>query len=238
MNRYRLKTMLAAIMLLTGSAMFALAEVRTCELDNAIPKTSLSAFTSTAFIGSGTMDTPLRNYNKISNGVGGVRGSMKLSPKLEPAIWIYSNGLSTAIELQAKYLIYSKDETHLSFVPCVYNSAGRRQSRGYEENATLNGFGLPLIFTWDSKRDLVINMSAGINGDWITSNMIVEPGYYPGVPDFHKSIWVPRAHLNFSFTAFAGDLSLSPELGVTIVNAHDQGRIRFNNMGVTLGVWK
>jgi hypothetical protein len=238
MKHYWIKSAFAALLLLGSSALYSLAEVRTCDLDNAIPKTSLHAFSSSAFESSGTMDTPLNKQKDISNIVSGVRGSFQLNPRLETALWISSNGPSSAIELHAKYLFYNTNDTHVSLVPCVYNSSGRRKADDYTQNTTLSGIGLPIILTWDTKRDLIVNLSAGINSDWISTELTIEPGYYPTIPDFHKSIWVPRAHVNLGFTAKTGILSLTPELGVTIVDAHDQGTLTFTNLGITVGVEK
>lgn len=238
MKQYWIISAFAAVMLLGNSALYSLAEVRTCDLNSAIPKTSLHAFTSSALESSGTIDTPLRKQMDITNALSGVRGSIKLNPRLETAMWLSSNGLSTAIELHAKYMFYNTIDTHISLVPCVYNSSGRRQSMGYAEKSTVSGIGLPIILTWDTKRDLMVNLSAGINCDWISSKLIIEPGFYPTISDFHKSIWVPRAHVNLGFTAKTGILSLTPEMGVTIVNAHDQGTLMFTNMGVSVGIGK
>ena len=231
---------MAILLLSLSTGLFALAEVRTTFLESALPHTAVEYFWSSAFMGSGVMDIPGKTQDKVDTAVTGGRFSLKVHPRIGAAFLVYNYSHNTALELQAKYLFYQYDHTYLSVAPCVYNSKGNHNKSPYKEECSLNGFGLPLILTMDTGRNLKLNLAAGFNIDRVKAsgrydywdnqlhqNVTINYDYDP--------VQTTRASLNFSIDANAWGLYMIPELGVTFADAHDQGVVRLINWGIKFG---
>jgi hypothetical protein len=223
----------------------ALCEVRTCTFGSALPSTGVRFLYSSAFIGSGVQNIPGLEQTKIVKDVYGGSFSLMLDPRWEASAWVTSHEHSTSIELQAKFLWLQKDNRYLSLAFSAYNSEGQTRVSRYEyvditDKCRVNGFAVPLIFTVDTQRNLLMNVSAGLNCDWVTAS-----GEYKQYNHTtHQYDWVTygydplatlRWHLNFSLEAYGGGLTMIPEIGITYADAGDQGIQRFFNYGIALG---
>lgn len=240
MKSFGLSTYVLALLLSLSTGLFALAEVRTAYLDSAIPHTAVDFFICSAFMGSGVKDIPGKTQEKIDSSVTGGRFSLRVHPKIEASFLVCNNDYNTALELQAKILFHQYDRTYLSVAPCIYNSKGRRNKGPNIEECSLNGFGLPLILTMDTGRNLTLNLAAGVNFDVVRANgktvrLDDELYQYVTTNYDYDSIHATRGNINFSIDAKAGPLYMIPELGITFADAHDQGVVRFINWGVKIG---
>lgn len=245
MFRYINKILCLFVLITCVYDLAALGEVRSCTFGSALPSTGVRFLYSSAFMGSGVQNIPGLEQTKIAKDVYGGTFSLKLDPRWEASAWITSRGHNTSIELQGKFLWLQMDNRYLSLAFSAYNSEGKNTSSRYgyvaiTDKCKVNGFAVPLIFSVDTRRNLLMNVSAGLNCDWVTAS-----GEYKQYNNTtHQYDWVTygydplaalRWHLNFSLEAFGGGFSMIPEIGISFADAGDQGMQRFFNYGFTLG---
>ncbi|GAB1366997.1 hypothetical protein MASR1M36_18680 [Candidatus Cloacimonadaceae bacterium] len=245
MFKHSTRVLCLAAGLLFGISLAGLSEVRTTQVNSAIPSTGVNFFFSSAFAGSSVWDDSPSSQSKVVKSVSGGYASLKVDPHWELSVWLSSYQRSTAIELQTKMLVYHEQNTYLSFVPAIYNSAGSKSgggtlASGYKEECSLNGIALPLILSLDSKRNVTMNLSAGANSEWVSVK-----GYYGAynsttyqydrVHYTRNTVNTWRGHLNLSLTANSGALIMTPEIGITFADARNQGKMRFLNYGISFG---
>jgi len=223
----------------------ALGEVRTCTFSSALPSTGVRFLYGSAFMGSGVKNIPGVEQSEIVKDLYGGSFSLKLGPRWEASAWITSHEHNTSIELQAKFLWLKMDNHYLSLAFSAYNSEGNNSHSRYgyadvTDKCKVNGFAVPLIFTVDTKRNVLMNVSAGLNCDWVTASGDYKlynntTHQYDWVTYDYDPVTSQRWHLNFSLEAFGGGLSMIPEIGITYADAGVQGILRFFNYGFTLG---
>lgn len=234
-----------AFALFSYISLSALAEVRTCQLINAIPATGVNFIFSSAFAGSSVYDESKPEQGKVVKSVAGATFAVKLNPRLELSAWGSAYKQSTLVELQSKILVKQRANEYISIAPRIYNSMGSKSGgnttqSGYEDRCSLNGFALPLIFTIDTKRNVLINLNAAFNTEWIA-----EKGHYAIYNhDTHQyervyytldTVHSNRGTINVGLTAFSGAINFTPELGISFVDARKQGKLRFLSYGVSFG---
>jgi len=235
----------AGVMLILCSGLSALGQVRSCELDTAIPHSGLGLVYSSAIKGSGLEDLEGISRTDLGGSVYGVRGSKKLSSRWQISGALYQYAYGKEVELQTKHLLRKTPSTYLSLAPSVYYSLGVDENNheypyADENKCWVKGFGIPLIFTEDTHRNLLINVSAGINCDWVFSSLKDTIDPYTDHPSIvHDSFpteFTWRGHTNIGLEARSGNGVLTPEIGLSWVDAHGKHIRIVPNFGVSLGI--
>jgi len=237
--------MLSSILLMLSSGLSAIGEVRSCELDTAIPHSGLEFMYCTAIKGSGLEDLEGIPRTGISGLLYGFRGSKKLNPKWQISGGLYKNMHGSALEVQAKHLLLKRKSDYLSLAPSIYYSIGSSKENDYSAYADnskcrVRGFGVPLVFTGDSHRNLLMTASAGINCDWVDTSLEYHEHPYSQddsiVHDTFPTEFTWRGHINYGFEARRGNAVLAPEFGISWVDTHGHTIQRVINFGVKLGI--
>lgn len=246
MNHFFSKMLCAAILLAGATGLSALGDVRTGIMTTAIPKNGVRFFYSNGFQSRSVKDNSDNNNLKTSIGIGGGTASLLLSPRTEASVWISHNNSDTCFELHGKYLLRSADDYHFSIGLGAYNSEGVKKDTAsgvnYErDRCVVNGIMVPILYSLDTKYNVLMNVGAAINYDWVTisgaERFYNSDSHQWIIKKFkHDPVGVLRGQLDYSLEAHASSLTMLLENGISFVDAGDQGLRRIYNIGIMLGI--
>lgn len=247
MNRLLPAIILISILSCAVQGAYALGEIRACNFGSAIPSTWLRAYYGSATrMESVISSLPELEKRPDSDIYGGAFG-IKVLPRLELGGWVYSHAYNTTFELQAKCLLMNNGSSYISVAPGLVSSAGDKKFSSYstsydnlETSCQARGFGLPVIYTLDTKRNLLVNVMAGLNWIWVKNegqftDYNSETHQYDTTEYEYSEGPLPSGRISASLDANNAVFSLIPEIGVTFINVRDEGIKQVANYGFSLG---
>lgn len=225
-----------------GSLM-ALGCISTGDFDSALPSGNLELYYCTALNATG-----FRINDRFPNGhipatAYGAKLNLKIDPSKALGLALYANNDNLTWELNTKHILWHKDNKYLSITPTVLYAQDDKKS-GYNNDIQRDecqvwGGKIPLIYTIDTRRNLLINFSGALSCYWVSatgykdnylSYNIYERTYYDygTMPTF-------AGHLNWNFIAASEIWIVRPSLGISFIDAHERGIQTELNGGLSLG---
>ncbi len=249
MNRPLLSMLLIYIFCGLSQGANALGEIRTCNFGSAKPSSWVRVYYGSGIRMESVISSLTVLEKKPASDICGGAFGLKLLPKLELDGWWYAHSRANAYELQAKVLLAQYGSTYISAAPGLLYSDGDQDYQHYENyydygtahnNCRIKGLGVPVTYTFDTQRNLLVNFMAGVNLIWVenaghTTTYNYDTHQYD-IRDFQYAEGpLPSGRLGISIEANSEAFSLIPELGVSFLNVRDEGFRPYPNLGLSLG---
>ena len=240
-----IKLLILLPLLLVCTALSAVGEYKTCMFGTAIPNTGIHVYASSVALFSRIKDLPGKDRGSLQTDKTGLVAYVKVLPKLEVSLAMTTANDDQEFQLQAKYLFWNEDNMYISVAPTFNTHDGSMfhnyssPYKNWREKCRISGIGIPLIYTFDTQRNLYVTVSACFN----YSNVQIWGSYQPQSPYdapyesySFNDLPVYSTLLNFSLEAKYKPLSIIPEVGIISFDAHDQGVQQLINYGMSFGL--
>lgn len=239
------KAVVLGMALTAWTGLFALGDIRTCQFETAIPQTSINYYVCSSF--RPNLVNRIEGIRpKKSNGVLlGSRLSLRMNPKWELFLWINYNSKNTGLDIGTKHLLYTKDNNYYSFAPTIYHCEGKDRNYNYRSRTTeacnVNGILLPLIWTSDTRRNLFLTASVGVNCDLVSTSSSIttydQSAYeYVTTKTEYGPYFTSRIYANFGFSARCNNLEIEPEMGLSWILDETEGTKEMFIVGIKMGL--
>jgi hypothetical protein len=244
MKSRALYLILAGLMLLACRHSDALADIKTCTYMTAVPSNSFHLFSGTGLNMSSLRDTFGYAGSGYDITAGGVFIGVRVNPRLELVGSLWVKDAIEGGELQGKYLFWNKERQYLSIAPgFVYSSGEKYENQQTDvlkiDKCVSGGIDLPLIYTYDTRRNLLINAYLAGGCQWIKywgQRPIYDDDMGVYGPHYFDQPYKPYVMLRLgaSMEAIYKPLSMIPVLGFTVYDNNGKAKTAYN-LGLSVG---
>jgi len=242
--------LISTLMILASiTCLSALGEVGSSQFLTTLPQTSFRIYFGSAIAYGNMQNLPLEGKKRLYQIGYGAMLSKRLSSLSEARInFFYRNGTPSA-SFNVKYLMKHEENISIGIVPGVVYGKGNTNLREnfnqpyvyISNNAIAKGVDLPVVVSYDTQRNLRLNLCANAGITWVKKWGKYKPNFNSTLVDYDfatEAVSHVAVHAGFNALFQDLDLELSPEIGIIWVDTIQDGLKTYITFGVSMGTVK